>query len=860
MMSQDPLPIEQILGPLLRALRSAQAVVVEAPAGAGKTTRIPCALLEAGWGAEREIWVAEPRRVTAQLAAELVARQLGERVGQRVGYRVRFDERGGPETRLRFVTDGVLLERLTSAERGTGIGVLVLDDFHERRVESELSLMLARRRLAADAGLRIVVLSATHDSAAVAAYLGDCPRLRCSERGCPVQIEHDAASEQERPLHLRVAGAVERLVRAAPRGDILTFLPGAAEIARAQDALRSFAEQQALDLVTLHGEQPVELVARAIAQGQRRRVVLATNVAESSLTVAGVNAVVDSGLARSPQYSPWTDRQNLVLGPVCRASATLRAERAGGTEPGRVVRLYTEASLHARPEHEQPELQRLDLMGPLLTLYACKVPLTPELWLDAPSDAALEAARARLERLGLASGDRVTELGRRASALPVPPRLALVALAGAELGIPRRVCLAVALLAERDIRAANEGGPALSGCDCDIEQLIALYTAAAAERFAPAALRQLGLRFGPVESVRRSYEQLLGNLTARQPAADEDTLDAAATRRALGLALLAGLPDRVASRSEPGGHELLLATEHAAQLAPESVARTSPFLLVVAAEQRRAADERPGHAASPAQLHVRLACPIEAEWLIEDAPEGLSERELLDWDDERERAILISQLCWGAVVLRQSSRPAYPGIATGDLVERAALLQLATLFAHAETLPELVARSELLAQYQPELGLQTLNELGSRGLLRAACLRVISLAELRELDWGAVFLEQLTPEQRRELEHQVPEYVALKGGRRLRVQYVRGQPPFIAARLQDFFGMPAGPAIVNGRVPLTLHLLAPNQRAVQITADLAAFWQRDYPGLRRELSRRYPLDAWPEEPRTATAPLPKEPR
>jgi ATP-dependent helicase HrpB len=210
-------------------------------------------------------------------------------------------------------------------------------------------------------------------------------------------------------------------------------------------------------------------------------------------------------------------------------------------------------------------------------------------------------------------------------------------------------------------------------------------------------------------------------------------------------------------------------------------------------------------------------------------------------------------------VLRESTRPAYPGIVTGPLVERAALEQLDTLFSKAESLPDIVARSELIAQHLPELGLQRVNELGTRGLLRAACLRVISIAELRELDWGVVFLEQLTPEQRRDLERLAPQEVVLKGGRRLRVQYTRGQAPFIESRLQDFFGMPEGPVLVGGRVPLSLRLLAPNQRAVQVTANLASFWERDYPDLRRELSRRYPRDAWPEEPRTASAPAPNRP-
>jgi ATP-dependent helicase HrpB len=843
--SPDPLPIDEISGPLLRALRSTQAVAVEAPAGSGAATRIGSALLEAGWGAEREIWVAVARPVAAQLAAEQVARQLEQSPGQRVGYQVRLEECAGAETQLRFVTDRVLLERLTSAERGSGIGLVVLDAFQERRAASELSLMLLRRRLKADAGLRIILLSAA-DTGAAAAYLGSCPRLRCSEPDQPRSTEYEAESERERPLEQRVAAAVERAVSRA-LGDVLTFLPGPGEIGRVLEALRPLAAERALDLVALHEEQPPELAARASAPGQRRRVILATSLADS-LSLAGIGAVVDSGLARTAEYSRWTDRERLALRPGSRECLALRASRAG---EGQVLCCFSEASIETRPEREPSELERLDLTGPLLALYACKVPLSAELWLDAPSAVNVEAARARLERLGLASGDRVTDLGRRASALPVPPRLARVALEGAELGIPRRVSLAVALLAERDMRldgATSERGLAVPGCDCDLEHLMGLYTAAEAERFAPAALRRLGLRFDRVDGVRRSYEQVLANLTARDPAADEDTLDTVATRRALALALVAGFPDRVAGRCEPGKQELLLCTGHTAQLAPESVARTSSFYFALDVEQQAS------------QLCVRVASPIETSWLIEHAPEGLSERELLEWDAEQESAILIGQLCWGDVVLRQSIRPAYPGIATGVLVERAALEQLGTLFVHAEALPDLVARSELVAEQLPELGLQRVNELGTLGLLHAACARVISIVELRALDWGAVFLEQLSPEQRRELQRQAPEQVVLKGGRRLRVQYARGQVPCIETRLQDFFGMPEGPVVAAGRVPLSLRLLAPNDRAVQVTADLAGFWERDYPGLRRELSRRYPLDAWPEEPRSAAAPPPNRPR
>ncbi|HVZ36041.1 MAG TPA: ATP-dependent helicase C-terminal domain-containing protein, partial [Polyangiaceae bacterium] len=572
-----------------------------------------------------------------------------------------------------------------------------------------------------------------------------------------------------------------------------------------------------------------------------------------SITVEGVTAVIDSGLARIAEHSPWTGRQSLTVRPIARASALQRAGRAGRTAPGVVLRLYTEASFKQRPEQEKPEIERLDLAGPLLTLLSEQLPLDAESWLDAPSPAALDAARALLERLELSQGDRLTELGRRALALPLSPRLARVTLAGEALGIPRRASLAAALLAERDLRVGTRGSDAASelfGCDCDLDLAIELYRSAEAERFSASALRRLGLHPGRVDTVRRSQEQIRRAIGAgrRGTSSAEDDLDEGEARRALALALLSGFPDRVARRREPGKSELILASGHTAQLARESVVRTAPLLIALDAEDRAIASDRSRPGASRSQLLVRLASPLEAEWLLDHAASGLSERELLDWDAEREKALLTSQLCWGAVVLEQSQRPAPTGGATAELVERAALGQLANLFGKAETLPVLMARTELLATQLPALGLEPVRALGTRGLLHTACARVNSLGELRALDWQQLFLEQLTPEQQRALEREAPETVLLRGGRRVRVQYAEGQAPWIESRLQDFFGMQTGPTLCSGRVPLTLHLLAPNQRAVQVTTDLAGFWERHYPSIRRELERKYPKHAWPADP------------
>jgi ATP-dependent helicase HrpB len=863
--ASEPLPVDELLGPLVEALRTARAVVVEAPPGAGKTTRVPRALLDAGFARSGEIWVTEPRRVAARLAASFVARQLGEPVGERVGYSVRFEDRSSAATRVRYVTEGVLLERLvasgTGGAAGRGLSVVVLDEFHERHVATDLNLMLLRRELSRQPELRLIVMSATLDAEAVARHLGDCPRLRCSGRLYPLTIAHDPATEDERPLHSRVSSAVKKLVRESPRGDLLVFLPGAAEIQRAEETLASFASEQQLSLAVLHGEMPLDAQVRAITPGERRKVVLATNVAESSITVEGVTAVIDSGLARIAEHSPWTGRQSLAVRPIARASALQRAGRAGRTAPGQVLRLYTKASLDSRPEQERPEVQRLDLAGPLLSLYGAGLDPEASDWLDAPPDAALDSARSLLERLGLLRGKRLTELGERARSLPLHPRLARLALEGTRTDSAATTTLAAALLAERDIRQHRDAGArelGLLGCECDVDQLIELYRQAEEERFSGRSLRQLGLHAGRVDTVRQSQRQLWNALRPSSPqrggrgtGRGEHRSEPEDARRALGLALLSAFPDRVARRREPGGRELILASGHNAQLDEQSVARTSRLLIAVEAEERSYVNERAPRAAPRASLRVRLASPLEAEWLLDHAPEGLSEKQELSWDDSKERAVLTSQLCWGAVVIEQSQRPAPAGGETTDLVERAALAQLATLFGKHDSLPSLMARSELLAQHLPALGFDRVQALGTRGLLRRACETTSNLAELRALDWQAFFLEQLSPEQRRQLDREAPEWVQLRAGRRVRVQYVAGQAPWIESRLQDFFGMQAGPSVCGGRVPLTLHLLAPNQRAVQVTADLAGFWERHYPGIRRELQRRYPRHAWPEDGRIA---------
>jgi ATP-dependent helicase HrpB len=712
--------------------------------------------------------------------------------------------------------------------------------------------MLLRRRLQTDPGLRLVVMSATLDAEAVSQFLGGCPRLRCEGRVFPLTISHETQVD-ERPLFQRASSAIKQLCKQTSEGDLLVFLPGAPEINQTAKNLEAFAAESGIGLHMLHGEMPLEAQARAIAPSERRKIVLSTNVAESSVTVEGVSLVVDSGLARIAEHSPWTGRQRLEVRPIAQASAIQRAGRAGRTRPGHVFRLYTESDFRARPAQERPEVVRLDLAEPLLTLYGAGLVPGPGDWLDAPSPAVLDGARKLLERLGLAQADALTPLGRRALALPLTPRLSRVVLEGERLGITDKACLAAALLGERDMRVSSGGGPwrgpELSGSEGDVDLLIELYRAAREERFHDSALRRLGLHPGRVASVRQSHQQIRRDLGGRRGPDDEYQGE---EQRSLSLALLAGFPDRVARRRQPGSRDVILATGQVAQLDEESVVRRHNLLLAVDAEDRAHAPlslQRGEKRAPRHGIRVRLAEPLEAEWLIDHAADQISEKEELTWDDARQRVNASSQLCWGAVVLDQSERAAPPSPGASALLERAALAQQANLFTQKDDLDGLLARCALLAQTRPGSSFARIGSSEARELIALACRGKTSLAELRELDVGELVLGELSPAERAELERGAPEHVTLAAGRRVRVHYERDKAPWVESRLQDFFGMKEGPRIGGAQVPLTLHLLAPNQRAVQVTADLAGFWERHYPSVRKELSRRYPRHAWPEDGR-----------
>jgi ATP-dependent helicase HrpB len=844
------LPIEALLPEITQRVASAGALVLEAPPGAGKTTRVPWALHATGADG-REIIVTEPRRLAARMAARRVASERGTKLGETVGYSVRFEDVAGPLTRVRYVTEGVLVRRLLDDPELRGVRAVVLDEFHERHLDSDLLLaLLARLRQGARPDLALVVMSATLDAEPVANFLG-APRLRSEGRAYPVTIEHLTAPD-DRPLEKQVTSAVRRLLDEGNQGHVLVFLPGAAEIRRASETLAALAAERGFVVLPLHGDLPIAEQARAVEPSERQKVVLSTNVAESSLTIEGVTAVVDSGLSRVAGHSVWTGLSTLVTAKVSRASATQRAGRAGRTSEGRVLRLFTRGDFETRPEHDTPEILRADLAEAALTLRAAGHGALAGLdWLTAPPAANASAAEELLRSLGAvtASGE-LSAIGRRLVELPLPPRLGRLVVEGERRGVGEEAALVAALVGERDIRTSTRtafgsrydtNAHARSG-PSDLLELGELFGEAEAVRFEAQRVRALGLEPRAVEAVARARRQIARNVkNLVPPPPDTDTTDAA-----LLAAVLAGFPDRIARRRKRGERELVLANGRLARLSEQSVVHEAMLLVAVDAE------EQPGRGAV-----VRWASAVTEDLLLELLGDAVEVREELVWAPERERVESVAAMRLGAIVLDESRSAAAPSTETARVLVAAANEQ-PTRFLKSEAALRLGVRLALLAEHFPKAGFPADPGALLARALETAASDARSFGELEALAWLSFVTAALSPEQRRLLEEETPERVRLGGGRSVEVHYESGRAPFIESRLQDFFGAGHGPLILAGRQPLTLHLLAPNQRAVQVTTDLAGFWQRHYPTVRRELMRRYPRHAWPEDGRTAEPPAPKK--
>ncbi|MCB9797003.1 MAG: ATP-dependent helicase HrpB [Alphaproteobacteria bacterium] len=801
-----PLPIDEVLPAIVAAAREAGACVVTAPPGSGKTTRVPGALLDAGLAGEGKVLVLQPRRVAARLAARRVAWEREVPLGDEVGYQVRFDRRAGPRTRLEFLTEGLLLRRLQADPFLEEAGCVVLDELHERSLDLDLALaLLAELRREVRPELRLVVMSATLDAGPVASFLGGCPSIEASGRTFPVELSYAGPTDFE-----AVPGRVVRALREdTGEGHVLVFLPGVREI---EDTRAALGGLEGADVLPLHGRLRVEEQALALAASTRRKVVLATNIAETSVTLDGVSLVIDSGWARVPRFDLNLGLDRLERVRISQASAEQRAGRAGRTGPGRCLRLWSALEQSRLRPQEAPEVARADLGGAALQLYAWGTTPRDFAWFEAPPEPALQRAEALLQGLGAVREGRITELGRTLARLPLPPRLGAVVVAGHAAGCLEDAALLAAMASEADpFDSASLGLHA---------RMRRVREGRAPRRRALDQVRQVATQ---LERVARAE---LGEVDAIGLSEDE----------ALARALLAGFPERVGLRRSAHGERVLLASGTGARLAdPEHVGPSRLLLAVTVQAPPKGAGREPV---------IRLAFPVEPGWL------QVERRRVLDFNAEREAVDQRVELRFGALVLevQPDPAPADPEAVARVLAEAAAA-DPARALGVDERASGWLARLRLLAEQMPELELPRFEDLGV--LLPELCWGKRSFAELRKLDLVAELAGRLSWPQRQALEQHAPERWTLPTGRSVHLRYAEGQPPVLAARIQQLFGLAETPRVAGGRVAVQVELLAPNQRPAQVTRDLASFWASTYPEVRKELRGRYPKHAWPEDPLSA---------
>jgi ATP-dependent helicase HrpB len=813
-----PLPIDEAAPALIAALRDRGAAVLIAPPGSGKTTRAPLALLDAGLPAAGRTLLLQPRRVAARLAAKRMADERGTPVGGLIGWRVRFEDKTSRATRIEVITEGLLTRRLADDPLLDGVGMVILDEFHERSLHTDVGLALLaalRRELRPD--LLLVVMSATMAPEPVQRFLGDAagpaPLVRAEGRSFPVAIRH-----LDRPLDGHLDAAVAQAVRAehagGAAGHTLVFLPGVAEIDRVAQLLADRPPEGAPAVLPLHGRLSGEAQDAALAPAGRPKVVLSTNIAETSVTLEGVGLVIDSGIERRPALDPATGLTRLETAQIARDSADQRAGRAGRTGPGRCLRLWTEAEHRLRPASAPPAILSEDLSGLSLLLLDMGEDPAAFPWFEAPGAAALAGARALLAALGAVDARGITPLGRALARLPVEPRLGAVVLAGEAQGCARAAAAAAALAGERDPWPDQVGRLDL------LDRIGLLDQPARRSGASPAAHRECA-------AVRDQLWQAVG-ARADRPGPD---LEDRVVR-----ALLAGFPERLARRREGDRARLLLASGSGAVLDPPEQLPGAELLVAVGLQAGR----RGVHS----EHRVRLAAPVRPGLLPEHTAWATQ------WDEERGAAIVVEQRKIGALVLserRAPERRPEPEAAAGLL--RAAALRRPGFGLPAERLDPLWGRMRLLARVMPELGLPAAGPDARRELLELLCRGRRSLAELAAAPVEEELLAGLPWALRQRLDALAPQRLRVPSGAELPLDYGDGEePPVLAARIQQLFGLADTPRIAEGRVLVRLHLLAPNHRPQQVTQDLAGFWQHIYPEVRKELRGRYPKHSWPEDP------------
>ncbi len=820
-------PITPLLPDIVRSLSEHPRLVLEAPPGAGKTTQVPLALLDQPWLQGRKIVMLEPRRVAARAAAGFMAKQRGEAVGGTVGYRIRFENKIGPDTRIEVVTEGILTRMIQDDPMLEAVGAILFDEFHERHLAGDLGLALAldvQAQLRED--LRLVVMSATLDGEKLARFL-DAPRLSSEGRGFPVQVAHFPARRDE-TLEVQVRRAVEHAEQSHP-GDVLVFLPGQREIARVE-AMLADALPRDIALLALHGELPVEKQSEALQpdpQG-RRRVVLATNVAESSVTLPGVRVVIDSGLAREPSYDPNSGFSRLEVANISQASADQRAGRAGRVADGWAYRLWPQ-SQRLDPQR-RPEIALVELGALALELAAWGSDALR--FVDTPPPGAMNAARDLLRRLGaLTTTNAITPLGKRMLALGTHPRLAAMLLSAGEGDDRALACDLAALVEARD--PLRMGGDALA----------ARWRALAAFRTgrAPGDANRSGL--AAIDAAAKQWRRRV-----RESVSPPSSVEA----HRLGDVLMHAFPDRIGFQHPQDARRYLLANGRSARLFDDSALVGEPWIVVseLRHENRDAL--------------VQRGAPVDEQRLRREFTDSFVTEDTVRWDAARRALSAQRESRFDQIVF--DARPAGrvdPALAAAALTDAVRDLGLDAL-AWPESLQQWRERVRCLREWMPDLGLPDLSDDALMATLddwlKPAFAGKTRLEALGEDDLANALKSGMDWSLRQRIDQLAPVRITVPSGMERRIEYAHGQPPVLAVKLQELFGLADTPRVADGRVPLLLHLLSPGGKPLQVTSDLRNFWNSTYAEVKKEMKGRYPRHPWPDDPWSAQATHRAKPR
>ena len=845
-MNRRDLPIFELEHALTAALRTHNRLILQAPTGSGKSTQVPQMLLDHDLLGAGEVVVLQPRRLATRMLAARVAGERGTQLGGEVGYQIRFDKVTSDRTRIRFVTEGVLLRQMLQDSRLENVSAILFDEFHERHLYGDITLARALDlQQASRPELKLIVMSATLETARLEGFLAPCAMLRSDGRAYPVEIEYLPRSirPEEVPVWDVAADELERLA-GQTEGDVLIFMPGAYEIHRAMDAIRRSRVGSEFVVLPLHGELPAADQDAALASYGRRKVVVSTNVAETSLTIDGVRVVIDSGLARIARFDPYRGINTLLVEKVSRASADQRAGRAGRTAPGVCLRLWTEREHLDRAPQELPEVKRLDLAEVVLTLKASGVEdIAAFRWLEPPEPRALDRATALLTDLGaLQEGaGRITPIGRRMLAFPVHPRYARMLLEAHERGCVRAIVLIAALSQGRGLLRRAEGrqmeedrADMLGEKEAsDFFILMRAFRFAEQNQFNPQKCKRLGINGAAAREAGQTYEQFLR--IARDEKLDLERNTGA--DEAIQRSILAGFTDQVAMRIDGGTLRCNLVHGRRGVLARESVVHHSPLLVASDVREIQAKD---------GELTVLLntATAIEESWLRELLPDAFHTDEKVVYDPVQRRVIARSQVHFRDILLHAEVTEKAPREQAAQVLADAVTDGLCILVNWDHAVEQWIARLNRLREWMPELELPGIGEAERRMLVEQICHGAMTYKDIKERAVWPVVKSWLSSAQQEMLEKFAPERIGLPNGKKGKITYDPKAAPFIAARIQELYGVEGSLSIAAGRVQLVIQVLAPNQRPVQVTQNLSTFWKEAYPKLKQELQRKYPRHEW----------------